>query len=185
MPEEDFSYFIVERKDSIDGSYSNIGVVNDKLGMQVDNLKPDSTYWFKVTVWDIYGNKGVTSNEIEVKTLEDTIRPYITSIKPEPGYYSDIIPISVSARDNFAVETIIFQWSQDLSTWNDISTVNIEMPSSSVTAKIDFTVSELDEGLYYVRAVAVDEYGKMSETVSGYSYTEYRVDRTAPNAPKT
>ncbi|MDQ2085630.1 PKD domain-containing protein [Herbivorax sp. ANBcel31] len=184
VPEEDFSYFVVEKKDALDGQYSNIGVINDKLGMQVNNVKPNSNYWFRVTAYDIYGNKGEASDEVEVKTDPDTINPYITSLKPEPGYFAYNIPLGASAMDNVAVESITFQWSTDLDIWNDISTVNISNPRDNASANIDFDVSEFDEGLYYIRAVAVDSAGNISDTESNYPYAEHIVDRTAPAVPE-
>ena len=60
MSDDYFAYFAVEKKDSPDGSYERYGTVSDKLGINITDLEPETTYYFRVAAYDIYGNRGNT-----------------------------------------------------------------------------------------------------------------------------
>ncbi|MDQ2085050.1 fibronectin type III domain-containing protein [Herbivorax sp. ANBcel31] len=62
VSDDDFAYFLVEKKNSVGGSYERVGTVNDTLGMNVTDLETETTYYFRVAAYDIYGNKGEYSD---------------------------------------------------------------------------------------------------------------------------
>jgi hypothetical protein len=119
VEDEDFSYFEVEQKDSPDGSFRRVGRVNDNLGMQITGLSCNSTYWFRVVAYDVLGNRGTYSDEIEVTTTKDVYAPVITHIGPAPGYYSERIRLQANATDNEGVKTYTFQITYDMKTWKE------------------------------------------------------------------
>ncbi|MDP4181845.1 MAG: hypothetical protein Q8942_12220, partial [Bacillota bacterium] len=80
IPDNDFSYFQVEKKDSANGTYYSVGTSQTILGLNVNGLATETTYWFRVACYDILGNRGKESDEIQVTTLKDTIAPVVNSI---------------------------------------------------------------------------------------------------------
>ncbi len=180
VPDSDFAYFQVERKDSQNGIYYSIGTSSNILGLNVTGLDPDTSYWFRVVCFDIFGNRGKESEEIKVTTLKDSIAPTVNSIEPRPGNYNTTIPLRGTVSDNTGVLDITFQYSADRKTWNNIETISIQGSPKSASASCSLDVSSLAEGIIYVRIVARDIYGNTSKTDSSASYVEYKVDHTAP-----
>ena len=113
----------MEQKDSLDGEYKKAGTVNDKLGMNITGLLPETTYYFRVAVYDIYGNKGEYSDELAVTTASDTESPVVSSLSPSPGYYSNVIPLKGTAVDNVGVTAFVYEISQDRENWTQITSI--------------------------------------------------------------
>ncbi|MDP4181382.1 MAG: carbohydrate binding domain-containing protein [Bacillota bacterium] len=178
-PDDDFSYFLVERKDSSDGNYITVGRVDSTLGMNVTGLKADTAYWFKVTTFDKLGN-GTTSDEVQIKTLKDTEAPRITGLGPAPAYYANEIQLTASAADNAGVKALTFQVSRDLSSWNDLVTFEDVNAPVNYYASYKLDVSKFTEGVLYIRAIARDSAGNESNKTSSATYAEYRIDHTPP-----
>lgn len=171
----------MERKNTQNGEFKSAGKVENKLGMQVTGLDYDSTYWFRVVAYDIYGNRGTYSDEIEVNISSDKVPPYISKIGPNPGCYNDVIHLYARANDNGGIKAIIFQISPDMNEWSDVTVIELDGKSKDVTVNYDMDVSELEEGNYYVRAIATDKAGN---TTQNTTIVEYIVDRTAPKKPE-
>lgn len=183
VPDNDFSYFQVERKDTAEGEFKNIGTTNTKLGMNVTELAPDTTYWFRVVAYDKYGNRGVESEILEASTQSDTQAPVITSLQPKPGRYSTGINVSATATDNVGIKSITIQTSSDNKIWTDVETYTPSSVQKTVTFNHTITLTDKEEGPIYVRAVATDVAGNISDTSEDAPFVEHRVDHTAPLMP--
>ncbi|MBU7005798.1 fibronectin type III domain-containing protein [Phosphitispora fastidiosa] len=179
VPDADFAYFQVERKDAPDGTYSVAGTVSSKLGYEVKGLAPGTEYWFRVVAYDTRGNRGTPSDEIPAKTTADTQGPVITAIQPIPGYFTSEIPLIITAEDDFSVSSVTVQFSRDNTAWADLTTVNVANGSAREVVSYNWDVSEITEGSLYVRALAVDTAGNTGQVSAAYQYI---VDRTAPEA---
>jgi len=180
VPDQDFSYFRVEQKDSADGEYRSIATVSAVLGHNVTGLQPESTYWFRVVAYDKLGNRGTPSDEIVVTTVVDTQSPAVTGLSPSPGYYSTVIPLRGSATDNVGLSSMKFQYSFDGTNWTDIAEVPFVNAPKSGSVTYDWDVSALAEGTVSVRGIAKDTAGNVS---TGASYVQYQIDHTAPAVP--
>jgi fibronectin type 3 domain-containing protein len=183
VPDDDVAYFVVERKRD-NGSYEVVGETSTTLGMNLTGLKPKTSYTYRVTAYDRYGNPGKPSEDIETETLPDTTPPWITAIGPSPNSYGKSIPLWASASDNANVASIKFQMSRDFENWSDISEVSNTNYTESFTASCNFDVSSLEEGKIYIRAVARDGAGLSSNETGNFSYAEYMIDRTGPARPE-
>ena len=181
VDDNDFSYFQVERKDSLNGEFKSVGTVNDTLGMQIKGLSCDSTYWFRVVGYDRLGNRGTPSDEIKVVTLSDLVAPVITSIGPAPGYYNSKIELSVNVQDNMGVQTFTFQISTDMRVWNDIITIQPEGSPAQITLNYQMDISGIEEGTYYIRGIATDKVGNINNNPA---LVQYIIDHTSPKQPE-
>ncbi|MDQ2085047.1 fibronectin type III domain-containing protein [Herbivorax sp. ANBcel31] len=180
VSDDDFAYFSVEKKESLNDSYEKVGTVDDTLGMNVTGLDTETTYNFRVVAYDVYGNKGTYSDELEVSTTKDTEPPVIASLEPEPGYYANVIPLEGSAVDNVGVTAFVFEISEDMENWSDIEKIELGDAPKTANVSYDFDVSSYDDGTYYVRGRAYDEAGNVSTCES---FVEYRIDCKPPKPP--
>ncbi|MBC2727213.1 MAG: Ig-like domain-containing protein, partial [Desulfosporosinus sp.] len=183
VPDLDFHYFQVEVKDTFDGIFASKGKVYDKRGLNVTGLKASTDYWFRVVAYDKVGNRGIPSEEIQVKTLDDAVAPQVTGISPAPAQFANLIALRGTAADNVGVAEFTFQYSTDRLVWTDLATIHLANSPASASAAYDWDVSGLAEGAYFVRGVAKDTAGNLSSTSDNANYVEYRVDHTGPTAP--
>lgn len=133
---------------------------------------------------DNAGNIGEYSEELTDRTLKDTTAPVITSQAPEPGRYRDSIAFKVTAEDDCTVKSITFQTSRDAVTWTDAETVYAQVLRAKWTADCTISLENISDGNIYIRAVASDTSGNVSDTGSSAPYVQYYVDKTAPAAPE-
>jgi fibronectin type 3 domain-containing protein len=180
VPDQDFSYFRVERKDEADGEYVHVGTVSTQLGMNMTGLAPNKTYWFRVVAYDLLGNRGTPSEEVEVMTSTDDQAPVITDLQPRGGHYSSKITLQGTASDNVGVASIAFQYSANGTAWTDIGTVSDSRLRTTVTLSYEWDISGIAEGIYYVRGLAKDAAGRVSVSDSTAPSVQLTVDRTAP-----
>lgn len=111
---DDLAYFAVEKLVNPDtDEFVRIGTVKDVLGYNVNNLKPEETYTFRVVGYDRLDNRGIPSDEITVTTISDEISPSINSILPIQSRYRDTIELSMSVSDNDGVKDGVFAYSVD------------------------------------------------------------------------
>ncbi|MCX7922713.1 MAG: PA14 domain-containing protein [Clostridia bacterium] len=183
VSDEGFSYFQIERKDTVDGEYRDTAKVESKLGINITGLTCSTTYWFRVIAYDRLGNRGVPSDEIQVTTSDDSIAPAVTSLEPGPGYYKQSIQLKGKASDNVGIAVFTFQISTDRSTWTDIATLSPEASPTQAEVTYNMDISAFPEGTYFVRGIARDSAGNISNTSSTAPFVEYRIDRTAPAQP--
>ena len=81
------------------------------------------------------------------------------------------------------IKTIEIQVSNDLSSWTTISTNTYTARTYKQTYTYTIDLSSYAEGSIFVRAIATDFSGNISDTSEAAPYTEYIVDKTAPEAP--
>ncbi len=177
VPDQDFAYFVVERKDSTTGDFHSVGSVNNQLGFNVTGLNINSTYWFRVVAYDQYANRGTPSDELQIITTSDTTAPVVSGIGPSPGFFAQQIQLSATANDEVGVTAITFQISGDQENWQDLSTITPQATQGSVSVSYTLDVSAYAEGTWYVRGIASDAAGNLSNP-SGF--VQYVVDHTPP-----
>ncbi len=182
VPDQDFSHFKVKyhKTDSTEVKYAT---VYDTLGINLSNLEPDTEYTLSVTAVDQRGNEGKYSEPFVFKTASDTVAPVITSIAPKPYYYSDFIPLKITAQDDFNVSEIVVQTalSKDKSAvWTDTAVIENTGNGQYFYASHNLDVSSFKDGNVYVRAYAVDSAENEGDVSAVY---EYIVDKTVPSAP--
>jgi fibronectin type 3 domain-containing protein len=192
VPDNDFNFFVVQRKDSPSGDYEYItssgGLspdlsLADKIstarGLQITGLQPEATYWFRVVAYDKLGNRGAYSDDLQVTTAGDTTPPWFNTFSPLPGMFSQAIAIEAGAADDVSVASVTIQYSSDQSTWSDLYTKTFSGIQTVANAVYQWDVSSLPEGSYYVRAAATDTSGN-----TGYSSSyQYIIDHTPPSTP--
>lgn len=182
--DEDFSHFAVEQKQSEDGEYKEIGTVKDVLGMEIKGLKTQTNYWFRVVAYDIRGNRGIPSEEVQIITIEDTISPVINSINPKPSRYSKVIPLEITATDNMLLALVTIQSSRDKNNWTQIARIEPEGNNNKVTINHILNIEGEEEGSLYIRAIAADLSENESSKDETAPFVEYIIDHTAPNKPQ-
>ncbi len=183
VADKDFSYFIV--KYGITGEETiNTLHVSTTLGVNLRNLLPAHSYTVTVAGCDIYGNIGADSEPFTFETIKDETAPWITSISPAPGYYANSLPLTVSARDDFAVKSITIEISADKETWTEVATVENTAENASMSAAATADLSGFADGTIYVRASAKDSAGNVTAT-EDMPINEYMVDHTAPAVMET
>ncbi len=176
IKDEDFSYFQVEKW--VDGKFVAIGTESQILGMNVTGLIPNTMYKFRVVGYDILGNRGEISDEIEITTTFDDVKPYITGFSPSQSAFRNNIDFKVTAKDNYAVASLQIYYSEDKENWTLLTTLTNEMASGENTFEYDCSLEEFSEGIMYFKAVVLDSAGNESIPI----VTSHKVDRTPPLA---
>ena len=178
----DAAYFIlkVKKNDVWTVVASNITT----KGYTLTNLQPDTEYTFIVACVDVYGNVGEYSDEFTARTAGDTTAPVITNQSPAPSRFNSTITFSATAKDDCNIATIEIQVSTDLISWTTISTKNFTDKNYSRSYSYTIDLSSYSDGSLYVRAIATDFAGNVSDTSSAAPFTEYIVDKMAPLAPQ-
>ena len=183
MNEEDIRCFSVQKKNS-SGEYVRIAQEIKTLGYTVEKLRPNTEYTFRVLATDIHGNTGEPSDEIVCMTQGDTTAPVITRLRPLAGSYSSEIEFTVSAQDDDNIVQICIEGSSDGETWNEIASESFTDVKSSREMKKLISLKDIAEGHYYLRAVAADNSGNVSDTSAAAPFVQYLVDHTAPAGPE-
>lgn len=179
VPEDDLQYFLVEQL--VNGVYQEAATVSDARGVNIRGLLPDTEYTFRVCAVDNVGNRGEYSDPVSVSTKSDTTGPVITRITPGAGYYTQNIPVSVTADDDFRVASLNVQISTDLKTWTTVSEQAFSGENKTETYDCTIDISGLEDGTVYVRAVAVDQAGNQGDDSASAPYVQYVIDRQAPD----
>lgn len=177
----DAAYFILQTRSG--DEWKTVANKITTLGYTITGLCPNTDYIYRVACVDSHGNIGEYSDEYIARTAVDETAPVITSQSPNSARYNSTINFSATAKDDCDVETIEIQVSTDLSSWTTISTntYTARMYKQTYTYTID--LSWYAEGSIFVRAIAMDFTGNRSDTSDAAPYTEYIVDKTAPEAP--
>lgn len=183
VSDEDIYYFSVEQKNA-DGSYSELTKVYDTLGLNIYDLTPGTAYTYRVVGYDKLGNRGTPSEDLTAMTQMDTIAPVVTAIRPTSGYYSERISVSVTATDEYGLQAIVLQVSADLLTWTEVYREAYSDIAASRTLEYDLSLADYPEGYLYVRGIAIDAAGNMSDSGVDAPYVQHMVDRTAPAEPQ-
>ena len=176
--EDDFSYFLLEEQLE-DGSFVEIGRTTTVTGYLLEGLVPQSNHSYRVTGYDVRGNKGVSSELLVVTVADDTIAPRIMNISPNGGYFNGTIPLRVNAYDNREVASVIIESSTDKESWSEVQKVTLEKPVKNYTLYYDFSLEEYAEGDMYIRTYAIDTAGNIGDV--NQVLVQYVVDQSAPS----
>lgn len=182
VSDSDFSYFSVEEKGE-DGQFTEIAKVNDVLGIEINDLIPGSSHVYRVVAYDIYGNRGIESDEIVAILINDDSAPYIKKITPYYGSFNDNITVEVTAVDNYKLSEVQLQISTNNKDWETILTNFIDSSESTVKSVFELSLENYNEGDIYIRAIAKDIYNNLSDSSDEALSVNYIIDRTAPNKP--
>ncbi len=183
IPKDDVSYFEVEEKTEENGEFKFIEKVTGTNGVELRKKHPDTTYWYRVRGVDRSGNKGEYSEQIEVRTKADDIHPVITSMDPKEGYVLSSITMTIRAWDDDLVEWIGVQTSYDGADWTLSGGKILETPGQNVETTMELDLKGEKEGIIFVRAIAKDRAGNMSDLGQNAGFVQYYIDRTVPDAP--
>ena len=183
VPDEDFSFFRVEKMNS-DGSFEKFKDIYDTLGVNIFDLQPDTEYSFRVVAYDRLGNRGVESDIVTAITSSDETAPVITLIKPDSDYFSDVIPVEITAEDNTNIKSITLQFSLNKISWEDYAVLEFSGENKIETASFDFLLNDYPEGNIYLRGIATDIYENSSNSSYDSPYNEYIIDKSAPQKPQ-
>jgi len=104
----------------------------------------------------------------------DRAAPMVTQLSPESGNFADTIPLQAEATDDAGLAALAFQYSTDAVNWIDLDETLFDGAPVHGAASYDWDVSALAEGTYFVRAVARDAAGKVSESTD---YVQYNIER--------
>jgi len=178
----DAQYFILEQQ--IDSGWTTVATNITTLGYTITNLTPGTTYAYRVACVDLRGNVGEYSDVFNATTAADTTAPVITNQGPASARYNKEITFYATARDDSDIQYIYIEVSTDLIHWERVDTKQFDAAASlrEYTSKID--LADRAEGSLYVRAIAQDFAGNLSNTDASAPYSEYIVDKTAPTAPE-
>ncbi len=153
--------------------------VNDNTYEDSDVFEGEDVYYI-VSAVDYSGNHSELKYPESITVGADIVPPEVVGMKPSAGRVSDSVHITASAKDNKAVDCIRFycRWS-DENGFNDvvssgtgnnlseilsddgmlIDTVGVSEPKKSIYAETEWNTKEIPDGIYQVKAVAVDTSG--------------------------
>ena len=173
VEDNDFSYFKVVVSN---GSNVQSYTVNNKLGINLSGLVPDTVYIATVTAVDQTGNEGEVSDVLRFVTTSDLTAPVITYFSVSSDYLnrSSTLYVSATATDTAAIRCRYLQYSQDQENWKTIS-------ESSLRYDFSIYCGSFSEGPLYLRVYATDAYGNTGDPEEAVIHTVY-VDLT-PTGP--
>ena len=186
LTESDFDYYSIERLVRIDDGvpvYARIAEVKDNYNYYVSDLIPGEEQTYIVVGYDIYGNRGIESDPVTVATFVDTTGPSIATLNGSGTPYSDIIPLSVRAKDNLALGYALFRYSLDGINYEDINRVDVSSAGvKEETFIYNWDISMLPEGKVYVLYEVYDASGYKNLLTADNQdvVAELIIDRTAP-----
>ncbi|MGN0477697.1 MAG: PKD domain-containing protein [Ruminococcus sp.] len=175
--------YVLEQKLS-NGNFKVIQSGITTNGFVIEGLKPQSSYTYRVAAVDAMGNMGEYSEEIIVSTDVDTQAPVITALSPSASRRNSTINFSASAGDDYGVKSLAIQISTNKTDWETLSSANFSNVSKTVSYSFNVDVDKFDDGSIYVRAVATDFSGNVSDMSETAPFVEYVIDKTAPDSPR-
>jgi hypothetical protein len=151
-----------------------ITLKSDKNRIVISNLEEYKSYEYKIITYDKAGNYAV--NGIYNTRTDDITPPEITCEVNSLDWQNTAASenVSVTDRNGSGVSDVWYQWSKSESAPPENSW--IESGSKS-----NFSVSEDQEGIWYLHLKSADYYNNYSTHVSG----PYKIDKTLPNITST
>ncbi|MDE7368038.1 MAG: PKD domain-containing protein, partial [Lachnospiraceae bacterium] len=177
VTEDDFDYFSIEQWNG--QGYQEIGRSSSVLGYQVDKLEAETEYSFRVTAYDLCGNRGEESDSLTLTTGADTVAPVVTGIQTRDNQfvYHDRIPLVPGASDNTGLASLGLEYSLDEAEWLPLVEFDCE-GRTEWKGSYDWDVSGLPEGVVYIRGIALDRKG--NQNAADQYVVEYSIDHTPP-----
>jgi len=148
------------------------------IGANLSDLVPDTEYTVVVYAVDINGNTSKGSEPMKFTTLSDMHAPEIVSVSPSSGYYSDVLNIEITARDNKCVKSVDLEISLDGKTFKLLKSFENPDQTQQYRAKYELDLSEYKDGPIYIRGMVTDADGNKSS--EGTIVNEYIVDHVKP-----
>ena len=182
VSDNDISFYRVERKNP-NNTYSTLVDVSKTLGANILNLTPETEYIYRVVGYDRLGNRGVPSDDIVTVTQTDTTPPVISSIMPKPGYFANNLAVSITADDDYAVYSIAVQVSVNGKDWTTVNTAEFPDIQKKRTSTYTIDLFTYSDGPIYIRGVATDAYGNVSEIGESAPFVQHILKRSPPAAP--
>lgn len=173
--DSDFAYYQVEQKNGND--YSLVGKESLVLGMNITDLESNTKYTFRVVGYDDLDNRGIVSDDIEVTTAADSVKPYISDIKPSPSSFKNSIPFQITVKDNTCAKEIKLYYSRDNENWTIYQTLTNPTVSKEYTFTYSASLEGFDDGLIYFKAIAGDNNNNYSDG----AVVNYNIDTIAPH----
>ncbi len=178
---QDIREYKIYRADAETGIFTVIEEACNTRNYYDTAVETGSTYIYKISAVDIAGNEGECSDECYVTVAEDKEAPVITGMSPADGETVGAnAGIKALAVDNVKLSDITLEYlavEKEQEIWTTFA--EISAGERSCLAEVEWDTEGLEEGAYYIRAIATDEAGNVSEL---YQVT-YTLDLTAPTAP--
>ena len=181
VADEDVSHFLLERKEG--ANYATVSGKVTSLGYNVGGLQGETAYTFRVAAVDVYGNVGPYSADFTVTTAPDTTAPVITAQSPSPGRYNSSISFRATANDDCGIQSIVIQASRDRQDWETLSSQTFLSRAASASYTYALSLEDYEDGSLFVRGIATDFSGNVSNSGGNAPLVEYHVDKTPPEAP--
>lgn len=185
VPEKDAHHFILKRLEVVDGVETYV-TVNSNItrysGYYLEGLVPGEEYTYIVAAVDIHGNVGEYSDPCTVFTTEDNTAPQV-NLYTSAQRVKNEMEIVVTTKDDHNTATITIQGSTDFESWTDLKTVDFTDVDTERVGTYYVSTADKPEGKYYMRVVATDSNGNVSDTSKDASCVDYFIDKTAPAAP--
>ncbi|MDE6761667.1 MAG: PEGA domain-containing protein [Lachnospiraceae bacterium] len=157
--EEDAAYYVVEQK--IGDKYQWVGrTYADSL--TVNRLESEREYSFRIVAYDKEGIRGLATEDITVKTRQDTVEPVISKVYAKNSVLGISAPLKIEYWDNEKVEKVRAYYRQTgTSDWIAIGEKTVNRQTGDCDLPWDKT--GLLSGNYDVLYQAVDRSGNRSE----------------------
>ena len=176
--ETDLSAYKIYRSESKEGSFTVLNSSLTALAYNDRNVKPGTTYYYKISAIDFAGNESESSEVVSVQPTTDTEKPEVLSAYPNAGLTLPANPkINILANDNYKLSYISLEYLDANNQW---ALVGKQMFNTySEVASFKWNTNELNEGSYKLRALTEDQNGNKSE----YRQMEYKLNLNPPSKP--
>lgn len=167
------NYRVYRRKPG-DEKFVLSGTLNGKyINRYADkSVEAGYTYEYVVTALDTFQNESAYSQVVSVLVDEDLEPPQIVNVTPNPGRVHKSVTIQVNAKDNVAVDRLKLEYAKEGE--NEYSLLWTASTDSG-TGTYVWNTESVEDGIYTIRAVAVDKSG--NESTKEY-FRRYEVDNT-------
>ena len=170
----DCTYYKLYRKEEGESKYNQLAKLSDRFQTtyQDDSVEIGKTYTYALVAGDAFYNESEYTTAVTVEVDEDRAVPEVVDISPRAGRIGQITNVMVTAEDNRGVASIRLQCRDEKSEeWKDLS----EVETVNNVSTYAWDTASLTDGIYILRAVAVDTSG--NESVQEFT-RRYEIDNT-------
>jgi len=141
------------------------------------NVREGKTYAYALTVKDTYGNTSEFSETVTATADTDKELPKVTDMTPGAGRVSGEAKLVIFAEDNSRVASVrLFCRSEAEEEWAYLAETSASKnESGTFSANYQWDTTELADGIYMIKAIAVD--GNGNESSEEY-IRRYEADNT-------
>jgi len=135
-------------------------------------VEDQATYHYYLRAFDRFGNISPMSEIAKVTVAEDTKAPRVTGLTPKSGKVRQCVSLVVSGSDNRAIaEFDLYMRRSSEEEWQLLTTVKARDDQGT----FEWDTTGLEEGDYYIKAVARDKNGNENTDLF---MRRYEVDNT-------